>query len=69
MKQMTKEEKYQRDRIVHQMMALWIIFTSGNKDIKTSLRKLKMDNKECHQIARECRIDWIADEIEKFVKI
>ena len=51
------------------MMALWIIFTSGKKDVKTSLKRLKMDNKKCHQLAREFRIDWLADEIEKLVKI
>lgn len=66
---MTKKEKHYRDCMAHQMVTFWIIFTSGKKDIKTSLKRLKMDNKKCHKLAREFRIDWLADEIEKIIKI
>jgi len=66
---MSKKEKAERDCMAHQMITFWIIFTSGKKDIKTSLKKLKMDNKKYHQMAREFRLDWVADEIEKIIKI
>ena len=66
---MTKKEKEERDAWARQMWTLQIIFTKGKLDIETSLKYLKMSNKKCHQMAREFRLDWIADEIEKIIKI